>query len=294
MADAPNSGDATPIGAASTGPARGGKIGKDLMPRVISAVIMAAVALAITFAGVLPFAGMITAIALVVAWEWGRIVRGRDMDAILVAHVVAGLVAGALVTMELVGLALLAVLIGAILVGLMAMGRHPWMSAAGVAFTGLPVVALIWLRGDMYFGLLGVLFVMAIVVVTDVAAYFSGRLIGGARLWPSVSPNKTWAGLIGAVAASGVAGALYASLVAGANPAKLAALGAALALVAQAGDLAESALKRRFGAKDASNIIPGHGGFMDRIDGLVTAAVAAALFGAFLNVQEPARAMLQW
>lgn len=289
MADAPQANGEPPKGHAP-----GGRVGKDLLPRVISGVVMAVAAIGLTSAGFLPFAGMILAISVIVAWEWGRVVRGSGIDPTLLAHVAAVVVAIVLVTMGLVGLSVLALLIGAILVGLLATGHHPWTSAAGVAFAGLPGVALIWLRDDPNFGLLAVLFVMAIVVVTDTAAYFSGRLIGGPRLWPSVSPNKTWAGLIGAVTASAIAGALYANLVAGSSPAKLALLGAVLAVVAQGGDLAESALKRRFGAKDASNIIPGHGGFMDRIDGLVTAAVAAALFAAFLNVQEPARALLQW
>lgn len=290
MANEPNaSGGGTPAG-----PAQGGRVGKDLLPRVISGVVMAAVALGLTYAGFYPFAGMILVISVVVSWEWGRVVRGVGVDATLLAHVVAVVAAVALVTMQLVGLGVLALLIGAILVGLLASGRHPLTSAAGVAFAGLPAVALIWLRDDPRFGLSAVLFVMVIVVVTDTAAYFSGRLIGGPKLWPRVSPNKTWAGLLGAVLASAVAGAIFAPAVPGAHAAKLALLGAVLAVIAQGGDLAESALKRRFGAKDASNIIPGHGGFMDRIDGLVTASVAAALFGAFLNVQEPARALLQW
>jgi phosphatidate cytidylyltransferase len=299
MADAPRATGEPPIGSQSNGPApngpaKGGRVGKDLLPRVISGVVMAAVTLGLTFAGFLPFAGLILVIAVIVAWEWGSVVRGVGIDITTIAHVAAVVVAVALVTMGLVALALLALLIGAILVGLLATGRHPWTSATGVAFAGLPAIALIWLRDDPNFGLLAVLFVMIVVVVTDTAAYFSGRLIGGPKLWPRVSPNKTWAGLIGAVTASALAGALYASLVAGSHAAKLALLGAGLAIVAQGGDLAESALKRRFGAKDASNIIPGHGGFMDRIDGLVTAAVAAALFAAFINIQEPARALLQW
>ncbi len=289
MADAPQGNGEPP-----KGPAPGGRVGKDLIPRVISGVVMAAVALGLTYAGFLPFAAMILVVSVIVAWEWGRIVRGVDVDVVTIAHIAAAVVAISLVAMGLVGLALLALLIGAFLVGLLATGRHPWMSAGGVAFAGLPGVALVWLRDDVAYGLLAVVFIMAIVVVTDTAAYFSGRLIGGPRLWPSVSPNKTWAGLMGAVSASAVAGAAFASLVPGASGLKLAILAAVLAVVAQAGDLAESALKRRFGAKDASNIIPGHGGFMDRIDGLVTAAIAAAVFGAVLNVQEPARAMLQW
>lgn len=289
MADPPKSDSLPP-----QGPAPRGRVGKDLLPRLISGVVMAGVALGLTWAGFLPFAAMILLVSCIVAWEWGRVVRGVEFDATMAAHVAAVVAAVALVTMDLVGLALLALLIGAILVALLAMGHHAAVSALGVAFAGLPAVALIWLRADPNFGLLAVLYVMVIVVVTDTAAYFSGRLIGGPRLWPRISPNKTWAGLAGAVIASAVAGFLYAQAVTGAHPERLALLGGIVAVVAQAGDLAESALKRRFGAKDASNIIPGHGGVMDRIDGLVTASVFAAIFAAIINVMEPARALLQW
>ena len=110
-----------------------------------------------------------------------------------------------------------------------------------------------------------------------------------------MSPNKTWAGLIGAMVASAVAGLAMRTVVAGAHPARLALLGSVLAVVAQAGDLGESMLKRRFGAKDASNIIPGHGGFMDRIDGLVTAAVFAAVVCSRRSTcAAPAKALLLW
>ena len=112
------------------------------------------------------------------------------------------------------------------------------------------------------------------------------------KLWPAVSPKKTWAGLGGAIAGAAVAGALFALLVNGASPSRLAVAGGLIAVVAQAGDLAESALKRRFETKDASNLIPGHGGFMDRIDGLVTAATMAAVFAVIVDATAPARALL--
>jgi phosphatidate cytidylyltransferase len=113
-------------------------------------------------------------------------------------------------------------------------------------------------------------------------------------LWPSVSPNKTWSGLLSGVAASAIVGAIFAAFVSEATPAALALSGFVLGLVAQAGDLAESALKRRFGVKDASSLIPGHGGILDRVDGVVFAATAAALAALIVNVQAPARALLLW
>jgi phosphatidate cytidylyltransferase len=138
---------------------------------------------------------------------------------------------------------------------------------------------------------MAVLFILAVVWSTDIAAYFTGRLVGGPKLWLKVSPNKTWSGLFGGVTASAAAGALFAAW-AGANIPALAASGLMLGAVAQAGDLAESALKRRFGVKDASNLIPGHGGFMDRMDGVVTVAVVAALFALLANPSAPAHALI--
>ena len=131
-----------------------------------------------------------------------------------------------------------------------------------------------------------------IVATADTAAFLCGRLLRGPLLWPQVSPKKTWSGLAGAVAASAVMGALFSLAVSGASAPRLAAIGAALAVVAQAGDLAESALKRRFGAKDAGSILPGHGGAMDRVDGLIAAASAAALAAAAIDMLSPARALL--
>jgi phosphatidate cytidylyltransferase len=270
------------------------RIGNDLWPRVLSGVVMVAVTAGLTVAGLWPFAGLLLAVSGFVAWEWGRIVRGVQSDVVMVVHLGVVTVAVALVAMQLPGLALLALLIGAILVTLLCIGRSPGLSALGVGFAGLPAVALIWLRADEPYGLWAVLFVMAMVVVTDTAAYFSGRLIGGPKLWPRVSPSKTWAGLGGAVVGSALAAAAFASLVPKANPLHLALLGAVIAVVAQAGDFAESALKRKFGTKDASQIIPGHGGFMDRVDGLVTAAIFAALFAAVVNIHAPAQALLTW
>jgi phosphatidate cytidylyltransferase len=270
-----------------------GRVGKDLGPRVASALVLGALALGLLWAGAVPFALLVGAVGIVLSWEWGRVVRGGGADAVMFGHIAAVVIADVLAALGLTGIALLALAIGVILVLLLAQGRHPGLSALGVLYAGLPSVALLWLRESEPFGFLAVLFVMLTVVVTDVAAYFSGRLIGGPRLWPAVSPNKTWAGLGGAVAASALFGAIYAQFVP-ARAVPLAALAVLLAVIAQAGDLAESALKRRFGAKDASALIPGHGGFMDRVDGLVTASVAAALIAAAVAVQSPARALLQW
>ena len=130
------------------------------------------------------------------------------------------------------------------------------------------------------------------VIASDTAGFLSGRLLGGPKLWPRVSPNKTWAGFIGALVASSIVGALFWLAVPDASVVRLAAAGAMLSIVAQAGDFAESAIKRRFGAKDSSTLIPGHGGVMDRVDGLVAAATAVGLASFVINVHSPAHALL--
>lgn len=270
------------------------RIGKDLGPRVASGVVLAAIAIAAIWFGPLPLAVLLALVGGIVAWEWGHIVRGAELDAAMSAHV-ATVIAGIVLTgIGLAGPALLGVVIGTILTGLLSFGRHSVLSAIGVLFASLPGIALLWLRSDEPLGAAAVYFIMVAVAATDIAAYFCGRLIGGPKLWPRVSPNKTWAGLAGGVLAAALTGLVTSLVVNGASAAHLTLMGAGLALVAQAGDLAESALKRRFGTKDASALIPGHGGFMDRVDGLATAAIAVAGWAALMDMVAPARALLTW
>lgn len=290
MAETPTPEKAEP-GPAPQKPAS--RIGADLWPRIASGVVMAAIAFGLTYAGPTPFAALLLLGGVILAWEWGHMVRGASIDAIMIAHVAAVAAAIVLSALWQPGLALLALVIGMILVGLLAMGNHTLLSAAGVLFAGLPAASLIWLRNDGALGFAAVVFVMLAVIATDTAAYFSGRLIGGPKIWPRISPNKTWAGLLGAIVGAAIVGMIVTRFVPGASAPRLALIGAVLAIIAQVGDFAESALKRHFGAKDASALIPGHGGLMDRVDGLVTAAVAAGLIAAALGVHAPARALLQ-
>jgi len=157
-------------------------------------------------------------------------------------------------------------------------GRAGWI-ALGLAYAGTMLVAPVVLRADPEFGFLAMIFLFAVVWVTDVVAYFAGRLFGGPKLWRKVSPNKTWSGAIGGAAGAVVAGLVVSTVAGIGNGPAIAALSLVLSAVAQGGDLFESAFKRRFGAKDASHVIPGHGGLMDRLDGLLTAALAAAVIG---------------
>ena len=260
--------------------------------RLAAGLAMGAVALAFTLAGVMPFAVLVLLVALVVCWEWARLVHGAEAGTVAAVLIGTTALAAILAAVGLVGLGLLTLPIGAILAALLSLGRNSVFSALGVFYAGLPAVALIWLRSDAWYGLLAVIFLVAIVVTADSAGFVAGRLFGRAKLWPAVSPNKTWAGLIGAVAASTIIGGLFWLAIPGASVTRLAATGAVLALVAQAGDLAESALKRRFGAKDSGTIIPGHGGVMDRVDGLVAAAAAVGIAAIVIDVHSPARALL--
>lgn len=160
---------------------------------------------------------------------------------------------------------------------LTARSRVRW-SLAGLLYIGVPCASLIWLRGQE-FGLSLSLYAMLAVIATDIGAYAAGRAIGGLKLAPHISPNKTWAGLGGGVGAAIVVGAIGFSF----TPFPGSFFGCAflagfLAIVAQIGDLFESWVKRRFGVKDSGALIPGHGGLLDRIDGLMTAIPVFALF----------------
>lgn len=266
----------------------------DLRKRIASGLVIGVVALLMTYLSPILFSILMFAVAAAMSWEWGRMVRQSAMpDTAMIVHILTVLVAAVLSATDMAGLAIAATLAGAIAVAALMFGvGNAQLSGAGVLYTGLPVVALAWLRGDEPLGFLATLFVLSSVVVTDVAAYASGRTLGGPKLWPEVSPNKTWSGLIGGVLAAGIAGALLAWLSGTGSAGWLASLGLILGLVAQGGDLLESALKRHFGLKDSSDLIPGHGGVMDRMDGIVTASVVAALVAFAIDAYAPARALL--
>lgn len=259
--------------------------------RIASAAGLAIIAFAAAWAGVLPFAGLVLAVALVLSWEWSSVVRGEHVDLTLIVHGLSVAAAIALAAFGFAALGVAALVIGTIIVLALEFGSRPILSAAGILYAGLPAVALIWLRSSEPLGFKAVLFIVLVVAATDTLAFIAGRLIGGPRLAPAISPNKTWSGLVGGIAAAGVAAALYAYAI-DAPIAALAVTGLVMGAIAQTGDLAESAMKRAFNVKDASRLLPGHGGFMDRMDGLVPVAVALAVAVLFLDPQAPADALL--
>jgi phosphatidate cytidylyltransferase len=154
------------------------------------------------------------------------------------------------------------------------LSRPGWL-LTGLAYIALAVVAAFWLRHDAQYGRLTFLWLLATVWATDIFAFFVGRRIGGRKLAPAISPGKTWSGLGGGVLAAMLASSAFAAW-SSADGLTLAAWGALIALVAQAGDLAESAMKRRFGLKDSGHLIPGHGGILDRVDGLLAGVLFLA------------------
>jgi phosphatidate cytidylyltransferase len=263
--------------------------GSGLLPRVVVGVFLAAVAIADVWVGGIAFALMIAAGVCLVFWEWGEmhgIGRGWQffgVGVLLAVSAAAELLDGR-TALGVLGLGLL---LGLGQVFRPQPGRQKRWLTTGMLYAGLPAVALIWLR-QLPDGFALVMWTMGIVWATDIFAYFSGRAIGGPKIWTTVSPNKTWAGLGGGMVAAGLFSALFGRWLEWPQaPALLFALGAGLAIVAQAGDFFESWLKRRAGVKDSGTLLPGHGGLMDRVDGLVPVSCVVALWA---SLQAP----VQW
>lgn len=285
-----------PEAAGETGMSRGYP---EWILRVNSALVLISVALALTYASQHSFALLIAVFITAMAWEWGRLVRGKGIDLAFGVQCVATVSAALATAGGCPGCAYLAVVLGVIAVFfILAMRGEPmsqaWWSAAGVSYAGIPAIALIWIRGDAQFGWLAILYLFIIVWTTDTAAYVFGRAIGGLKLAPRISPKKTWSGFLGGALCAALVGGLFGAWIGDTNSLKLALLSLALAVAAQCGDLGESALKRTFGMKDTSGLIPGHGGVLDRLDGLIFVAVVAALLAFKVNPAEPGRALLLW
>ncbi|WP_181160198.1 phosphatidate cytidylyltransferase [Sandaracinobacter neustonicus] len=260
--------------------------GSNLKSRVVVALFLGVVAIADIWIGGPAFTLMIAAGVGLVLWEWGAM-HGTPLGwrvAGLVALAGASVLAHLRQPLPALILLLSAILILLALSILMRTGGKRWIST-GLAYAGLPAVALIWLRQQPD-GFALVMWTMGLVWATDILAYFAGRAIGGPKIWPAVSPNKTWAGLAGGMTGAALFSMLFAHYAGWPQALPLMALlGAGLAVVAQAGDFFESWLKRRAGVKDSGKLLPGHGGIMDRVDGLVPVACAVALW---VSLQQPA------
>jgi phosphatidate cytidylyltransferase len=261
-----------------------------------AAVLIPAVLLDVWFGGIW-FELFVALLCVLMAQEWVALSH-RDDPRQFALHA-ASAMAGALVPLHsglwsavgavavLTGLSLL---LAALQGGLGS--RWAWL---GVPYVGLPAIALVVLRADPDWGFLAIIWIMLIVWSADTLAYFAGRIIGGPKLAPVLSPKKTWAGLGGAVAGSAIASWLVGYFAGLPSLVPLALLAGGLAVVEQGGDLFKSAWKRHFGVKDSGRLIPGHGGVIDRVDGLVAVAMAAALIGLARGLAVgPAHGLLSW
>jgi phosphatidate cytidylyltransferase len=248
--------------------------------RVVSAVILAPPVLAAIYFGTPYMEIFILAAGAIVAWEWARLCGGGEITPhgwLAVGAVLCALLAGALghygVAMAIAGLAALG------LAGWLLFGGAPaalWLPS-GVVYLAAAGLGLLFLRDRPDDGWRIIFWLLAVVWATDTGGYVAGRTLGGPKLAPTVSPNKTWSGLAGAMLAAGVVGAVIASFWPGWNALTIGLASLGLALVGQAGDLFESRLKRRFGAKDSSHLIPGHGGLLDRVDGVLSVGLVVSL-----------------
>jgi phosphatidate cytidylyltransferase len=260
-------------------PAPRGRFGQDLKPRVAAAAVMGSLALATAWIGGFIFAAFWWLAAAVVLWEWQRLIGGvRLAERVALGGLFVAL-AGLLALHNSILGVVVGLVIGAGAVGWLAGRRTGTWAGVGVLYAGALVASITLLRISPSYGLAAILWIFAVVWGTDIAAYFAGRMIGGPRLWASVSPGKTWSGAIVGALVGAVLGLMLTGWTTRFMP--LFWLGLATAIVSELGDLFESALKRRFGVKDSSGLIPGHGGLMDRLDAFVAASVFAAVVAGF-------------
>ncbi len=267
----------------------------DLGLRAVSGLVLIAVALVTARQGGVLFVVTWAAAAFAVFWEWQRLPGHLSVARFAFGIVV--LVAATIATRsDATAPALLILAAGSVALAATAdSGLRLW-TAAGLVYAGLLVVALVSLRSSFPFGSHAIIWLFATVWSTDVFAYFGGRLLGGPKLWPRVSPSKTWSGTLTGL----VAGALIGTWVVLRDPpaptpmTPILLLSLSAAALSQAGDAFESAIKRHFGVKDSSSLIPGHGGVMDRLDGFIAAAVFAFVFGVIRGQTTVAGGLFYW
>jgi phosphatidate cytidylyltransferase len=270
-----------------------GRAPSNLVMRIAAAAVLAPLAIAIAYAGGWLWALLVVGVACGLYVEWLLIVNDTQDRRAMLIGVVALLIAGLLMACGYASVALAAAVAGIVIVALASVEQGAW-NAAGLLYAAAALLASIVVRFDTASGFLALIFVLLVVWVTDIGGYFAGRGIGGPKLWPRVSPNKTWAGAIGGLVLS-VAVAIAFALLGFGKLTSSVVLASLLSVVSQLGDLFESAVKRRFGVKDSSRIIPGHGGLLDRLDGFVAAIILVALIGILRGgVDGAGRGFMMW
>ena len=269
------------------------RTGSNTAIRIVSALVLAPVAIAAAYYDGWAFACFWALAAIAVMWEWTSLVVGPSN---LVFGAGASAIAAAAVVIERGRpiAAIMLIALGALASAIFAPAGRRAFVIGGVGYAGSLMLAPLVLRADAQWGLAAIVFLFGVVWTTDILGYFAGRAMGGPKLAPSISPKKTWSGAVAGALGAIIFAAVMARFIS-VDGAVLVACALVLSAVSQAGDLFESALKRMFGAKDASRLIPGHGGVMDRLDGFW----AAALFGAIVGVargglESPARGLLLW
>jgi phosphatidate cytidylyltransferase len=271
----------------------------NLALRVVSSLVLAPMAITAAYFGGVVFIAFWAMAAFAVLWEWETLVCADDRNAVLATGVITLLGSALLLSRDRYGIAVAIVALGCFGVAALASRIRRVWCAGGLIYAAAILIAPVLLRSvatqGAGFGFAAILFVFVIVWLTDITAYFVGRSAGGPKLMPRVSPNKTWSGAIGGTVAGVVGGVIVARQFGADGFICIAVVAFVLSVASQAGDLAESAIKRRFNAKDASQLIPGHGGLMDRLDGFVAAAVAGALIGIMHGgFHDPARGLMVW
>lgn len=259
--------------AAPAGPA---PASSNLVLRVAAAIVLAPLAIALAYAGGWLWALLVTLVSIGLFAEWLMVV-GAGSVALTASGTTVLAIMGFCVAFGALKTAVITGFVGGAIVTLIARSKFVW-AASGFAYASAALLASILVRQDLVNGFAALMFVLLVVWATDIGGYFAGRGLGGPKLWPRVSPKKTWSGALGGFAASLAVAAGFAACGLG-RAVPLLLVSAILSVVSQLGDLFESAVKRRFGVKDSSHLIPGHGGLMDRLDGFVAAILMAWIIG---------------
>jgi phosphatidate cytidylyltransferase len=266
---------------------------RNLLLRVVAALVLAPLTIAIAHAGGWLWAALVTLASIGLYVEWLMIVGAARQGPVAAAGVAALAISGFCLGSGRLEVSLVVLALGLFGVALLSREPRSW-TAAGFFYAAAAEMASVLVRFDQAWGFAALVLILLVVWVTDIGGYFAGRGIGGPKLWPRVSPKKTWAGAIGGFAASLAVAGGFAAFGLGKTGIVL-VLGGVLSIASQFGDLFESAVKRRFGVKDSSNIIPGHGGLLDRLDGFVAAVVLAAIFGILRGgVDGVGRGLMVW